>query len=190
MLDARLREHRLDAVVQPDATSVVLVARRSGGGRAHVLLSCRLGVARVSVLAQRPQAPPAPPAFCQLLRARVTGARIGPVRLLDEDRQLALRLAAREGAFDLLLSILGPRSNVVLLDGDGRIVSALRPLADTRPELAVGDHWRAPDSRPPTVGEDRFEGAGDEALQALSEARALPYLGLRRRWSLWRLPGI
>ena len=175
VLDARLREHRLDAVVQPDATSVVLVTRRSGGGRAHVLLSCRPGMARVSVLARRPQAPPSPPAFCQLLRARVTGARIGPVRLLDADRQLALRLVAREEAFDLVLSILGPRSNVVLLDADGRVVSALRPLADTRPELAVGVPWRAPDSRLPTAGEDRFEGASDEdyleAIEAAYTAR-------------------
>jgi predicted ribosome quality control (RQC) complex YloA/Tae2 family protein len=90
------------------------------------------------------------------------GARVGGARLVDEDRQLALGLQAQEGQFDLLLAIFGGRSNAVLLDARGCILSALRPLAETRPELELGQPWRSPASRPPTAGQDRFSREPDE----------------------------
>jgi predicted ribosome quality control (RQC) complex YloA/Tae2 family protein len=89
---------------------------------------------------------------------------------VGDDRQIALRLRAREGEFDLLLAVLGRRSNLVLLAPDERIVAVLRPLADTRPELSLGEKWRAPDSTAPAPGEDRFAAESDERLlEAIEE---------------------
>ena len=84
------------------------------------------------------------------------------MRLLDEDRQLALALETPEAAHELLLQILPQRSNLYLLDAQRRVLAALRPLAETRPELALGEPWRAPASRAPSEGEDRFAGEPDE----------------------------
>jgi predicted ribosome quality control (RQC) complex YloA/Tae2 family protein len=175
LLESRLCGHRVRAIAQPDATTVVLSTYGRGsaersGSKHHLVFSCRSGCARVGLLERAPAALPTPPAFTQYLRAHVLNAVIGGFRLIGDDRQLALRLRAREGDFDLLLAILGRRSNVVLLDGNARIVATMRPLADTRAELALGDEWTSPASRPPTVGDDRFADVPDERYLLAIEA--------------------
>jgi len=178
LLDVRIGGHRLRAMVQPDEHSLVLTtyggasgARR--GERQHLRLSCRPDSARVSLCSAPARAGRAPGAFVQYLRAHVPGATVGGVRLMGEDRQIAVRLRAREGDFDLLLAIQGRRSNLVLLDERERIVAALRPLADTRPELSAGETWRAPTSVLPAPGEDRFAAESDaHFLEAIEEAYA------------------
>jgi len=163
LLDAQISGHRVQAILQPDATSIGLTTYGGGAaGRCHVLLSCRPRCARVSRLEAPPRSLPRPPAFAQYLRSHASGARVGGVRLLGDDRQLAVRLRTDEGDFDLLLAILGARSNVYLLGADGSIVASLRPLAETRPELAIGDRWRAPESKAPGGDGDRFEAASDD----------------------------
>jgi predicted ribosome quality control (RQC) complex YloA/Tae2 family protein len=178
LLETRLRGHRVQAIAQPDATSVVLSTYGGGsaerkGAKHHLRLSCRPGCARVGLLERPPAALPTPPAFSQYLRAHVLNAQIVALRLIGDDRQLAMRLRAREGDFEVLLAIFGRRSNVLLLDAQGRVAAAMRLLADTRPELALGEEWASPSSKPPTVGEDRFAGVPDERfLYAIEEAYA------------------
>ena len=176
VLAAQVSGARLQAVVQPDDRSIALTLYSGGPegkGRHHVLLSCGAESARVSALSRPPQAPTKPPAFVQYLRAHAVGASVAGVRLLGDDRQLVLRLATRERELDLLLAIFGRRSNVVLLDAETRVLIALRRLADTRPELAVGDVWSAPGSRLRDAGEDRFAATPDSGyLEAIEAAYA------------------
>ena len=174
LLEALILGHRIQALKQTDAMSVVLTS--FGGaeaGRRHVRLSCRPGYSRVSQLKAPPRSMSSPPAFLQYLRSHVDGARIEEIRLIEDDRQLALRLCAAEGDFDLLLTILGPRSNLFLLKSDGVIVAAMRPLSSTRPELKLGDLWRSPESRPPTAGSDRFEAVDDDHYLVALEAHCV-----------------
>ena len=175
LLDARIGGHRLQAVAQPDERSLILTtyggaAEARRGVRQHVRMSCGSDSARVSLCAEPPRAGRAPGTFVQYLRAHVLGATVGGVRLVGDDRQIALRLRAREGEFDLMLAIQGRRGNLVLLTPDERIVAALRSLADTRPELSLGEKWRAPASRVPAPGEDRFAEESDERLLEAIEA--------------------
>src|SRR5690606_30840210 len=135
-----------------------------GTGEAHLLLCAEPATARLSRVATRPAAPPSPPAFAQLLRARLAGARLAGASLLGGDRQALLRFEGPEGAHALLLALLGPRSNAFLLDADGRVVGALRPLAETRRDLALGAPFRSPPSAPPAAGEDRFAALADDAF--------------------------
>ncbi len=164
-LDAQASGQRAQAIAQPDATSVVLTTYGGGGaGRRHFRFSCRAGCARVSRLEAPPPSLARPPAFLQFLRAHLSGARIGGARLLADDRQLALRLRAEGGDFDLLLAIFGARSNLYLLGADGSLAASLRPLDETRPELRIGEPWRSPQSRPAGPGEDRFAALSDDRL--------------------------
>jgi len=178
LLEARLRGHRVQAIAQPDATSVVFTtyggrSAEGTGAKQRLRLSCRPGCARVGLLERTPAALPTPPAFSQYLRAHVMNAEIAAFRLIGDDRQLAMRLRAREGDFEVLLAIFGRRSNVLLLDAQGRVAAAMRPLANTRPELALGEEWVSPSSKPPTVGENRFADVPDErVLYAIEEAYA------------------
>jgi predicted ribosome quality control (RQC) complex YloA/Tae2 family protein len=182
---------RLDRVIQPAADEVVL--RLAGGtgreasDRLLLLLSCRPGFARISALSRAPQAPPTPPGFAQYLKAHLEGGRLREADLRHRDRQASLRFETREGAFFLLLQILGPRSNLYVLDARERVLVAARPLAETRRELVLGEPWRDPESPPPPPGENRFAGLGDgevlvaiEAHYAATQAEARTE-GLRQR---------
>ena len=132
------------------------------GVKHHLVFSCREGCARVGLVSREPAKLPTPPAFTQYLRAHAMNAEIGGFRLIGDDRQLAMRLRGRDGDHDLLLAIFGRKSNIVLLDSDGVVISTMRPLADTRPELSLGKAWASPESRPPTAGSDRFAATSDE----------------------------
>ncbi len=174
-LVAERRGARLERVVQPDDRELVLTLAggddRGPGDRAHLLLSCRAGAARVSLLERPRKAPPSPPGFAQYLKSHLEGARLRDAELLAGDRQLALQLETKEGRFTLLLSILGPRSNVYLLDGQGVLQGALRSLDETRRDLKGGEPWRDPETKPPPPGEDRFADVPDAGLLAAIEAR-------------------
>jgi predicted ribosome quality control (RQC) complex YloA/Tae2 family protein len=164
---------RLDRAVQVDGFELVLVLRGGGGrparDKCHLLLSCRPGFARLSVLAKARQAPPAPPGFVSYLRAHAEGGRLEEVRIESDDRQALLRFTTAEGSLGLLLSILGPRSNLYLIDGAGILVGSQRPLDQTRRDLRGGEPWRDPETRPPGEGEDRFAETPEEQLLAAIE---------------------
>ena len=171
LLDAQISGHRIQGILQPDATSIVLTTYGGGtAGRCHFCFSCRQGCARISRLEAPSRSMPRPLAFVQYLRSHTSGARVGGVRLIADDRQLALRLRTNEGDFDLLLAIFGARSNVYLLSADGSIAASLRPLSETRPELRIGDPWRSPEPRPPGRDEDRFEAVPDDRFLFAIEA--------------------
>jgi predicted ribosome quality control (RQC) complex YloA/Tae2 family protein len=171
LLDGLISGHRVQAVLQPDAKSIVLTTYGGGSvGRCHLRFSCRSRCARVSQLDAPPRSLPRPLAFAQYLRSHTIGARIGGARLIADDRQLALRLRTDEGDFDLLLAIFGSRSNIYLLGADGSITVSLRPLSETRPELKIGDPWRSPESKRSGIDEDRFEAESDERFLFAIEA--------------------
>jgi len=154
--------------VQPDGTrlGVALYARDEGGqgGKRFLLLSAGERVARISETERQQRAAAEPPALVAYLRAHLGRARLLRASILGADRQLALRFEAREGRFDLLLSLLGRRSNVYLLDAEGKLLVALRPLRETRDELRLGERFESPTRSVAAEGEDRFEAVPDEEL--------------------------
>jgi len=167
VLARELEGQRVQAVVQPDAYTLVITCygAPSGGpgGKRQLVLSAHPEAARVGLAERAPGAGGPPPAFAQYLRAHALGGRIAGIRLLGEDRQLAIRVRA-ERDLDLLLAIFGRRSNLYALDAEGRILAALRPLAETRPELELGGEWRSPSSPPRGGEQDRFAHVPDDEL--------------------------
>jgi len=172
--------HRLERVVQPDATSLALSfygrdAESREGVKRHLVVSCDPQLGRVCEVAESPRAPGSsgasprrgggPPAFASYLRAHLGRARLLEARLRGEDRQLGLVFETKEGRMELLLSLLGNRSNCYVLDAEDRVVAAQRPLEKTRAALAIGGPWQDPPPPPGGAreGEDRFAGAPDAA---------------------------
>jgi predicted ribosome quality control (RQC) complex YloA/Tae2 family protein len=131
-------------------------------------LDARPEVAHLGLLERMPKAPSSLPAFSAYLRSHLSRARLEEASLRAGDRQLALRFTAKDGAFTLLFSLFGRRSNLYLLDAEDRIVLALRPLSETRGELEVGGIYADPDSEVLTRGGNRFpEVAGLDLLRAV-----------------------
>ena len=162
--------HRLQTVVQSDDTSVVL-GTYGDGTRRFWLLCARPASGRIGEVEKPAKALATPPALTQYLRAHALGGTVQDVRIVDDDRQLAFEIATKQSSIEILLSLFGARSNVYVLDGDRRIVAALRPLADTRSELVLGGAFASPSGRPPREGEDRFEATEDAEFFTAIEAR-------------------
>jgi predicted ribosome quality control (RQC) complex YloA/Tae2 family protein len=160
---------RIVKIVQPGEAQLALLLDRPE--RRWLLLSAQPRAARVGALAEAPAAPPSPPGFAQYLRAHFEGARLEAVAVEGEERQMRLRFAGAEGDRSLLLSVLGPRSNLYALDAEDRVSAALRPLAETRRDLCLGEPWKNPPGGPPAAGEDRFAGVPDAELLLEVERR-------------------
>lgn len=162
---------RIERWVEPERGRLAFTIYRGGEEdrqKGTIGIDARPEVAHLGLLERMPPAPTSMPAFAAYLRAHLSRARLESVSVRGGDRQLALRFSAREGEFTLLLSIFGRRSNLYLLDGQERIVQALRPLADTRAELSLGGPYQDPGSDAPRRGEDRFAGkVGFELLEAV-----------------------
>jgi len=177
VIDEELAGARIERVVQPVPTDLTLAlaggGTRAPGARSFLRLVCDAKGGRVSAPRRAPRAPDTPPAFGQYLRAHLKGGRLRGAAVRGADRQLALAVETREGRFTLLLSLLGARGNLYLLDAEDRLVRASRPLAETRAELAPGEPWRDPAGGPPREGEDRFAQVPDAELLAAVEA---PYV--------------
>jgi predicted ribosome quality control (RQC) complex YloA/Tae2 family protein len=137
VLAQRLEGTRLHRIVQPDEFRLILRFHGPGGDPC-VLISCSPEFARLSASASMPEVPQSVPSFAEYLRAHLSRGVFGGMQVESGDRQLRVALHSREGRFSLILSILGARSNVYLLDPQGNLVHAMRALTETRRELVFG----------------------------------------------------
>lgn len=160
---------RVDRVVEPEEGALVLLL--AGGEhqppqeRIPLLLCWRPKFGRASALGRMPRAPERPPALAQYLKAHLEGSRLREAGLRGADRQLVLCFEARDGSpTQIVLALMGPRSNLYVLERKDVLTRCARPLAGTRRDLALGEPFRNPEPRPARAHENRFEGFGDEEL--------------------------
>lgn len=176
VLTAHVVGGRIERWVEPDRGRLAFSVYRRDGDDARKLvlgIDARPELAHLGLHERLPKAPERMPAFAAWLRAHAGRARLEAAGLRGDDRQLALRFETREGGITLLLSIFGRRSNLYVLDAEDRLVQALRPLDETRPELVPGEPWRDPAGGAPSRGRDRFADAeGLDLLRAIARRYA------------------
>ena len=142
---------RIQKIYQPTDRTLVLEIRTPG--RTHrLLISCHPETARLHVTTAAFQNPPAPPPFCQFLRAHLQGARIDQVEQIQGDRIVQLALTAKEGPCRLVAELTGKTSNLLVLDEAGRIRRDLNGVKGL-----VGQLYRPP------AHQQRERGASDQA---------------------------
>lgn len=163
---------RIERWLEPERGRIAFSIYRGGVDdkiKCIVDLDARPEIGHVGLLPRMPKAPANLPAFAAYLRAHLSRAQLQSVGLRGDDRQLIMRFEAQAGEFVLLLSLFGRRSNLYLLDGEDRLILALRPLAETRSELELGDVYINPGGRAPEAGKDRFEEiSGMPLLEAIA----------------------
>jgi predicted ribosome quality control (RQC) complex YloA/Tae2 family protein len=176
ILATRFEGARLARTLQRGRFELVLVLETGGRGEARrkhaVLASCQPKAGRLSLLAEVPPAPKTLLALPQYLRAHAVGGRLEELLVASDDRVARLRFEGKQGRLDLVLALMGGRSNVYLIDAEGILRMALRPLEQTRRDLELGGPWREAGgpARPP--GEDRFADVPDDAFFEALEAEA------------------
>jgi predicted ribosome quality control (RQC) complex YloA/Tae2 family protein len=160
ILQEELPGATLRRVTQTDECALVLTFEKSRG-KVHLLLSCDPEHARICRVA-----PPVPAAFsssfCEYTRSHLIGGSLSEIEAPGRDRQLGFRLQLHPGLFVLTLSILGKRSNVYVVDADGKLSHSMRPLDRTRRELRIGEPWTNPVESIRSEGVDRWENVPDE----------------------------
>jgi predicted ribosome quality control (RQC) complex YloA/Tae2 family protein len=165
ILNTILPGSRAQRFVQPDETSVVIVFAGAGDPW-NLLVCCRPDFARVCMVEQAPASPSTPLSFGQYLRAHLARARFERVDVSPNDRRMELCLSSPEGTACIVLSILGSRSNVYLLDAEQRVVHSIRPIELTRRDLKLGDRWIDEPGGVRSGGEDRWANAPDQGFLA------------------------
>lgn len=118
---------RIDKVQQAARDQIVLLLR----GNLRLLLNAGANQPRIQLTNILRDNPAQPPMFCMLLRKHLVGARVLAIEQPDLERMVILTLQCTDefgeiSQKQLVLECMGRRSNLVLLDAQGRIVECLR----------------------------------------------------------------
>ena len=162
---------RIEKVQQPARDQVVLALR---GGR-RLLLCAGAAQARIHFTALSRENPASPPMFCMLLRKHLGGGRIAAIQQPGRERAAILTVdvvdeLGEPGQRRLILECMGRRSNLILTDGEGRIIDCLRridlEMSETR-QVLPGLYYRLP---PPQAKADPLAADAGELEVLLSSA--------------------
>ena len=149
---AAVQGGKIDKIYQPARDEVVLYIR-GPAGNVRLLLSANPGHPRAHLTDRNRENPEQPPMFCMLLRKHLQGARILELNQPPLERILDFRLETLDELGDrverrLVLEAMGRSANLLLLDGEGRIVDCTRrvdgDLAKGQRQLLPGLFYRQP----------------------------------------------
>ena len=127
---------RVDKIYQPNKEELVFLLRTRQEAF-KLLLSARANSPRIHFTQYAPENPKVPPMLCMLLRKRLSGAKLVEVRQPGLERLLYLDFDAANELGDkvrlsLVIEIMGKYSNIILVDGQGKIVDALKRVDEER----------------------------------------------------------
>lgn len=177
----------IQKIHQPTPHAVTLEVRVPGQ-TLSLLLSVAPEMARLHLASRPLPNPPAPPAFCQFLRAHIQGARIDEIAQMTGDRIVRMNLTAREGPCALVAELTGRHADLLLLNGDEKVLATINenrdrvrhsyqpPLRQPHIPRETAESWPAPsDDRPfpvSTLLEERYrQRAADGATARLRQSK-------------------
>lgn len=126
---------KLQKIIQTDDHSIVLAIY--AGEENYFLISAHPDFARAHFIARRPQGPLTPPGFCQILRKHLMNSRVEFIRQRGLDRILEIGFSTQVGNFILVAELMGRHSNIMLVDGGGKVVSALKWVSRQQSKRSV-----------------------------------------------------
>ncbi len=128
-LQAAVDSH-VDKIYQPSKNELVFLLRKKGFAE-RLLIHLGPGAARLHFTQNRFENPAAPPMFCMLLRKYLSAAKLLSITQPGTERIAELHFAALNEMGDavtyrLVCELLGNKTNLLLVGGDGKILDALR----------------------------------------------------------------
>ncbi len=170
-LNAYVEGGRIDKIYQPGARDIVL-GIRGPQGNVRVLLSANPSHPRIHLTVLERENPDKPPMFCMLLRKHLTGARILNLGQPYMERVVTVRLEATDELGDkvsrsLVLEAMGRHANLILLDGEGRIIECIHrvegDITTGARQVLPGLFYQMPEPRfgiPPLLERELPHGSG------------------------------
>lgn len=121
---------RIDKIHQPGREELVLALRWRGGAQ-RLYLNAGADAPRIHFTKETPENPAQPPMFCMLLRKRLIGGKLVSIRQEGLERALYLDFDCINELGDpvrltLAVEMMGRRSNIILIDGQGKVVDAIK----------------------------------------------------------------
>ncbi len=121
---------RVEKVYQPDRDEIHIQIRSLHGGR-RILINAGSNNPRMGFTEIAKENPQNPPMFCVLLRKHLSGSKLSEIEMLGFERAVLLGFDTRdEMGFEtkcyLVAELMGKYSNLIFLDKDKRVVSALK----------------------------------------------------------------
>lgn len=178
---------KIEKVYQPESDELVFIIH-SKSGKYKLLASCNPSHARVHFIDESPVNPPAPYAFCMLLRKHLQGARITEVDQNESERIIEITMETlNELGFTvsrkLIFEIMGKHSNIILVDlSTGKIIDSIKRISfdvNRVRQILPGMIYEYP----PKQDKVPFTEVGEEQLNEIRDAfsdrdqRAKKYLG-------------
>lgn len=133
-LQDRILLGKIEKVYQPEADELVFHIHTKNGN-VKLLASAGSAHARLCFITENPVNPPAPLAFCMLLRKHLQGGRITEITQKDSERIIEISLETlNELGFTmskkLIFEIMGKHSNIVLVDiASGKIIDSIKRVS-------------------------------------------------------------
>jgi len=127
---------RVEKVHQPSKAEIVLLLRTRNGAF-RLFMSAESASARIHLTQYATENPQNPPMLCMLFRKHLTGAQLSNIRQVGLDRILFLDFDATNEIGDkvrlsLCVEITGQHSNIILIDGNGKILDAVKRVDETK----------------------------------------------------------
>ena len=155
---------RIEKIQQPARDQVVLTLR----GNRKLLLCASANHPRIHLTTVSRENPAVAPMFCMLLRKHLGSGRIAAIEQPALERVVRLTIDMVDemgeiGQRQLILECMGRHSNLILLDGEGRIIDCLRRVdmeMSEKRQVLPGLFYHLPPAQekldPLTVNEETF----------------------------------
>ena len=196
---------RVEKVYQPSGDEIDLLIRSEKGSR-RLCIQVGSNAPRLSLTSVAKENPAAAPMFCMLMRKHLNGARLTRVGQAGFERVAELCFLSRdEMGFEveriLMAEIMGKYSNLMLLDGNRKIIGALKQVDFTTSRLRQvlpGMIYELPPKQekadPFSVNEETFcrllgEAAEDMILTQFLTSRFLGLASVTAREIAFRMTG-
>ncbi len=161
-LNETLYGAKIDKIVQPEIDEIRFYLRRKN--RNFVLvLSANAKVPRIHITQTKKTNPSNAPAFCMLLRKHLAVGAVEKVSIVNCDRIIKIDFICKSELKDFLnysiiVELMGRYSNIVFLDGGGKILDAVKKtsLDDERHAVFKGVTYVPPQLPKNSVFSDSF----------------------------------
>lgn len=165
---------RIEKVFQPGKEEIILQMRAFEGGK-RLMINVASGNSRIGFSEHSMENPQNPPMFCMLLRKHLNGAKLTGIRQPGFERVAILEFETRdEMGFpctrSLVAEIMGKYSNLIFVDENMKILSALKIVDFTTSSLRQvlpGMKYELPPAQDKTnpldVTEEKFASMTDTA---------------------------
>ena len=152
----------LQKIAQGEGDILLLHYHSRGKGESRLLLSCHPRLFRAHLTWQEKAAPGVPSSLVMFLRKYLEGSTLLSVSQMPLERVLRMELGRSDGPkYQLFAEFMGQKSNLILADGEGRIMVSWRHLSGR--DMAPGASYLPP----PRQGKADWSCLDPEALASV-----------------------